>query len=61
MTFDQLIKHFGTQAEAAAALGCSQPCISNWKKRGQIPTIQQIKAEYVTKGKLKADIKLFRR
>ena len=55
MTFDQLIKHFGTQAKAASALGCSQPTLSNWKTRGRIPSIQQLRLEHITNGKLKAE------
>jgi DNA-binding transcriptional regulator YdaS (Cro superfamily) len=55
MTFDQLIKHFGTQAKAAEIIGCTQPTLSNWKNRGRIPGIQQLRIEHVTKGKLKAD------
>ena len=55
MTVDQLISFFGSQAGAAKALKCSQPCIANWKKRNRIPEIQQLKAEKISKGKLKAD------
>jgi hypothetical protein len=55
MNFDQLIKHFGTQSKAADALGCSQPTLSNWKTRGRIPGIQQLRIEHLTKGRLKAE------
>lgn len=54
MKFDQVIKHFGSQVAAAEALGCSQPTLSNWKSRGRIPHIQQIRIEHLTRGKLKA-------
>ena len=54
MKIDQVIKHFGSQALAAEALGCSQPAISNWKSRGAIPQLQQLRIEHVTGGKLKA-------
>jgi len=54
MKIDQVIKHFGSQALLAEALGVKQPAVSNWKKRGQIPHIQQLRIEHVTKGKLKA-------
>lgn len=54
MKFDSLIDHFGSQVAAADALGVTQPTLSNWKKRGQIPHIQQLRIELVTKGKLKA-------
>lgn len=54
MKFDQIIKHFGSQVAAANAIGVTQPTLSNWKKRGRIPHIQQLRIELVTKGKLKA-------
>ena len=54
MTFDQLIKHFGSQVVAAKAIGCTQPTLSNWKSRGRIPMLQQLRIELITKGKLKA-------
>lgn len=61
MKFDQLIKHFGTQASAAAAIGVTQPTLSNWKSRGKIPDIQQLRIEHVTGGKLKADSKILKK
>lgn len=54
MKFDQLIDHFGSQVAAADALGVTQPTLSNWKKRGRIPHLQQLRIEHVTRGKLKA-------
>lgn len=54
MKIDQVIKHFGSQVAAAEALGVQQPTISNWKTRGRIPHIQQLRIEHLTKGKLKA-------
>lgn len=54
MKIDQVIAHFGSQVAAADALGVQQPTISNWKTRGSIPHIQQLKIELLTKGKLKA-------
>lgn len=55
MTFDQLLKHYGTQVGIAQALGVSQPCVSNWSKRGRIPELQQMKAFMLTEGALKLD------
>lgn len=54
MKIDQVIKHFGSQVAAADALGVQQPTISNWKTRGRIPHIQQLRIEHLTAGKLKA-------
>lgn len=55
MKFEQLIKHYGTQVAAATAIGVTQPTLSNWKKRGSIPKLQQLRIEHLVKGKLKAD------
>jgi DNA-binding transcriptional regulator YdaS (Cro superfamily) len=55
MTYDQLINHFGTQLTAARAIAVSQPAMSNWKARGRIPLVQQLRIEVLTKGKLKAE------
>jgi predicted transcriptional regulator len=55
MTFDQLLKHYGTQVKIADALGVSQPCVSNWAKRGRIPALQQMKVHMLTGGTLKLD------
>lgn len=54
MKINDVIAHFGSQVAAAEALGVQQPTISNWKTRGRIPHIQQLKIELLTKGKLKA-------
>ncbi len=61
MKFDQLIKHFGSQVQAADAIGVTQPTLSNWKKRGAIPHLQQLRIEHVTKGRLKAAADILKR
>lgn len=61
MKFEKLIAHFGSQVLAAAALGVTQPTLSNWKKRGRIPYLQQLRIEHVTKGKLKANPEILKR
>lgn len=53
-----IIKYFGTQVEAAERIGVTQPTISNWKKRGYIPALQQLRIQHLTAGKLKADSKI---
>ena len=55
MKFDQVVKHFGSQVAAADAIGCTQPTLSNWKARGSIPQLQQLRIELATAGKLKAE------
>lgn len=54
MKIEQVIKFFGTQVALAQALGVRQPTISNWRTRGHIPHIQQLRIEVLSKGKLKA-------
>jgi DNA-binding transcriptional regulator YdaS (Cro superfamily) len=54
MTFDDLIAHFGSQVAAAKVLGVTQPTLSNWKARGRIPQLQQLRIQHATRGKLKA-------
>lgn len=61
MKFEQLIKHFGSQVQAADAIGVTQPTLSNWKKRGSIPHLQQLRIEHVTKGRLKAAADILKR
>lgn len=58
MKIDNVIKHFGSQAAAAAAIGVTQPTISNWKTRGRIPNLQQLRIEHISRGKLRADSKI---
>ena len=61
MKFDQVIKHYGSQVAAADAIGVTQPTLSNWKKRGRIPQLQQLRIEHITEGKLKAAPEILRR
>ena len=55
MKIDNVIKYFGSQIAAATALDVTQPTISNWKTRGRIPHLQQLRIEHITGGKLRAD------
>ena len=54
MTYEQLIAHFGSQAEAARVIGIKPPSVCEWQKNG-IPELRQIQIERLTKGKLRAD------
>ena len=49
----ELVRHYGTQVRAAAALGVSQPTISGWIVSGQMPPLRQYQAQRLTRGKLK--------
>ena len=53
MLYDQVIQHFGTQVKLAAALGITQPTVSQW--RGTVPARYQYQLEVITGGTLKAD------
>lgn len=54
MNIDQVINYFGSQVEAARQLGVTQPTLSNWRSRGQIPKLQQLRIEHLTRGKIRA-------
>ncbi len=54
MDYDELISHFGSQVAASAKLGVTQPTLSNWKARGRIPELQQLRIQHITRGRLKA-------
>ena len=54
MDFDDVISYFGSQVAAAHKLGVTQPTLSNWKARGRIPHLQQLRIQHITRGKLKA-------
>ena len=53
MTYDQVIKRFGTQIRLAAVLGITQPTISAWGK--VVPARYQFQLEVLTNGELRAD------
>jgi hypothetical protein len=61
VTYDQLIKHYGSQKLAGEALkaidghGVKQSSVHEWKTRGRIPHPRQCQYEVLTKGVLKAD------
>ena len=61
MKIDQVIKFFGSQVAVADALGVQQPTISNWRTRGRIPHLQQLRLEHITGGKLKAQPDILKR
>ena len=60
MTVDQLIAHFKGQDKVAAKLKVSQPAVSNWVARGAVPPLQQLRAQKISRGKLKADTAILR-
>jgi len=54
MTFDDLISHFTTPSAAARALSVDRRLVDAWKER-RIPSKHQLKAEFLSEGKLQAD------
>jgi DNA-binding transcriptional regulator YdaS (Cro superfamily) len=54
MTYQQLVKHFGSEAEACKALGLPQSTVNFWAKNG-IPAWRQSQIEYATDKKLRAE------
>jgi hypothetical protein len=54
MNVQHLIRHFGSQANAALALNTSRQTISYWKAKG-IPVGRQFQIQVLTGGILKAD------
>lgn len=55
MTYEQIIKHFGTQSDVAEALNIKQPSVASWKSRG-VPLLRQMQIQLVTGGLLQAEI-----
>lgn len=53
MTYDDLIQHYGSQAEAARALGLKPPSISEWKE-ATIPYDRQCQIQIATGNRLTA-------
>lgn len=63
MTYDDLIKHYGTQVAAGKALGelgegggrgLAQSSVAEWREKG-VPLNRQAQYELITRGRLKAD------
>ena len=54
MTYADLIKHFGSQAEISRALKLAQPSVWQWQHDG-VPEQRQYQIEVLTDGALKAD------
>jgi DNA-binding transcriptional regulator YdaS (Cro superfamily) len=52
VTYDQVIRHYGTPAKVAAALGIKAPSVHGW--RSGVPALRQYQIELATKGKLRA-------
>lgn len=53
MRFDDVIQHYGTQAEAARQLGVTRAAVWQWRLEG-IPLLRQYQIERLTDGALTA-------
>lgn len=53
MTYDDLIKHFGSEKDVALAVNVKPPSVYGWVKR--VPDRRQLQIHKLTGGKLKAD------
>ena len=54
MTYNELVKHYGTCADAARDLSLPRQTVHQWKKKG-IPFEQQWRIQLQTNGRLKAE------
>lgn len=52
MTYDDIIKYFGSRTKTAAALDITEQAVRNWEKNG-VPHYWKWAIAWVTKGKLK--------
>jgi len=52
MTITQVIKYYGSAYKAAIALGVTRQVLSSWKKKENVPLLQQYRYERLTAGKL---------
>lgn len=55
MTPQEVLNHFGTQAEIARVLGCGQPSVAEWFEKGKVPEGRQYQLELATAGTLVAE------
>ena len=54
MTYEEFIKHYGSEIKAAASTGFSLTTVKNWATGG-IPRISQLAIQTLTEGGLLAD------
>ena len=55
MTYDDLIRHFGSAVKVAEALEVTPQAVNQW--RSGVPYLRQVQAQLVTRGKLKVEKK----
>ncbi len=57
MTPSQVIKHYGSEKEAAYQLGVTVQAVTAWKKKRKIRLLTQHAIAHITKDALKVDEK----
>lgn len=53
MTTQDAVKHYGSQAKLAAALGIKQGSVAGWGEHP--PAIRQLQLQQITRGRLRAE------
>lgn len=56
MTIDEVLKYFGNTYRMEKEYGIAHGNVRNWRKKGYVPIMTQMKLEELTKGVLKADL-----
>jgi predicted site-specific integrase-resolvase len=55
MGIEESVNFFGSGNKLCKALGLARQNLTDWRRKGYIPMIQQMRLERVTEGKLRAD------
>lgn len=56
MTVEDVLKYYVTSYRLQKQTNFTASAFYNWKKKGRIPLISQLKLEKLTEGKLKANM-----
>ena len=54
MILDEIVEHFGSQAELARKLGIERANVSMWITNRSIPSVHAINIERLTEGRFRA-------
>lgn len=56
MTLEEVVEHFGSMSNAAKAINVSRQAVTNWRRIGYIPLLQQYRFAEATEGELLPDL-----
>ena len=59
MKYEDVVKHFGSEAEIAVALGRTRQAVNLWKHAEIIPLGVAYQLQVITAGKLRVDPSLY--